>query len=64
MIGEKGLKSRTLYEDKRVREGQEEEETDRASVHVHSKGHSQETLHRTHTDVSVYLTWKRDIGSV
>lgn len=27
-------------------------------------GHSRETLHRTHTDVSVYLTWKRDTGSV
>lgn len=26
--------------------------------------YSQRILHRTHTDASVSLTWKRDIGSV
>lgn len=32
-----GLKSRTLYEAKRARDGQEEQETDRAWMHAHSK---------------------------
>lgn len=50
----------------RARDGQEEQETDRATMHAHSKaaGQSLETLDRTHTDVSVYFTWKRDTGSV
>lgn len=48
----KGLKSRTLCEAKRVRDGQAEKETDRASVHAHSKaagplsGNSSQNSHR------------------